>query len=360
MNFEFTDDQDAIKRTARDFLSARYKLETVRGLAADERGFTDEQWRELAELGWPGVIVPEEHGGLGLGTVELVVISEEMGYALAPSPLQSDIAAALLLVAAGTAEQRERWLEPLAAGELRGTVAVWDEGAGWAPDGSVAEPAAGGAMTATKIAVPDAASADFAILSGANGRHYLVELSDPSVQITVEAALDETRKLYRVALDGTPVQALEDEPDRIARAYATIVTALAAENVGVAQRAMEMAVAYAKDRKQFGRPIGVNQAISHRCAQMLLEVEGARSLSYWAAWALDHEPERAIQAASMAKAYAGDAGFRVTASSLQVHGGIGFTWEHDLHFFLKRAKANAHAFGDARWHRDRVAELAGV
>jgi alkylation response protein AidB-like acyl-CoA dehydrogenase len=360
MNFEFTDDQDAIKRTARDFLSARYKLETVRQLAADERGFTDAQWRELAGLGWPGVIVPEEHGGLGLGVVELVVISEEMGYALAPSPLHSDVAAALLLVAAGTAEQRERWLGPLAAGESRGTVAVWDQGAGWAPDGSAAEPSDGGIMTAVKIAVPDAGSADFAILSGANGRHYLVELSDPNVKITPQGALDETRKLYRLELDGAPVQALDDEPDRIAHAYAAIVTALAAENVGVAQRAMEMAVEYAKDRKQFDRPIGANQAISHRCAQMLLEVEGARSLSYWAAWALDHEPERAIQAASMAKAYAGDAGFRVSASSLQVHGGIGFTWEHDLHFFLKRAEANAHAFGDARWHRDRVADLAGV
>ena len=146
----------------------------------------------------------------------------------------------------------------------------------------------------------------------------------------------------------------------MAHAYATIITALAAENVGVAQRTMEMAVEYAKDRKQFDRPIGSYQAISHRCAQMLLEVEGARSLTYWAAWALDHEPEAAPRAASMAKAYASDAGFRVCASALQVHGGIGFTWEHDLHFFLKRATANAHAFGDARWHRDRVAELAGV
>jgi alkylation response protein AidB-like acyl-CoA dehydrogenase len=360
MNFEFTDDQNAIKRTARDFLSARYKLETVRELATDERGFTDEQWRQLSELGWPGVIVPEEHGGLGLGAVELVVIAEEMGYALAPSPLHSDIAAALMLVAAGTADQKERWLAPLAAGETRGTVAIWDDGAGWAPDGSEAAPGDGGTMTATKIAVPDAGSADFAILSGAERRHYLVELAEPSVEITAEGALDETRKLYRVALDGAPVEPLEDQPEAIERAYATIATTLAAENVGVAQRAMEMAVAYAKDRKQFDRPIGVNQAISHRCAQMLLEVEGARSLSYWAAWALDHEPERAIEAASMAKAYAGDAGFRVSASALQVHGGIGFTWEHDLHFFLKRAKANAHAFGDARWHRDRVADLAGV
>jgi alkylation response protein AidB-like acyl-CoA dehydrogenase len=128
----------------------------------------------------------------------------------------------------------------------------------------------------------------------------------------------------------------------------------------MAQRALEMAVAYAKDRKQFDRPIGSYQAVSHRCAQMLLEVEGARSLSYWAGWALDNEPETAARAASMAKAYAGDAGFRVTASALQVHGGIGFTWEHDLHFFLKRAKANSHAFGDSRWHRDRVARLAGI
>jgi alkylation response protein AidB-like acyl-CoA dehydrogenase len=123
---------------------------------------------------------------------------------------------------------------------------------------------------------------------------------------------------------------------------------------------MEMAVAYAKDRKQFGRPIGSYQAVSHRCAQMLLEVEGARSLCYWAGWALDHDPDVAVRAASMAKAYASDAGFRVAASALQVHGGIGFTWEHDLHFFLKRAKANGHAFGDARWHRDRVAALSAI
>ena len=123
---------------------------------------------------------------------------------------------------------------------------------------------------------------------------------------------------------------------------------------------MEMAIAYAKDRTQFDRPIGSYQAVSHRCAQMLLEVEGARSLSYWAGWALDNEPEAGPRAASMAKAYAGDAGFRVAASALQVHGGIGFTYEHDLHFFLKRAHANAHAFGDSRWHRDRVADLAGV
>lgn len=360
MNFGFTDDQQAIKRTAHEFLEARYPLATVRALAEDERGFTDEQWAQLAELGWPGVVVPEESDGLGLGALELVVIAEEMGYALAPSPWFSATCAALLLVAAGTEEQRARWLGPVARGEARGTVAVWDEHSGWAPDHSEVEPDSGGTLSCVKIAVPDAASADFLIVSGADGRHYLLERSADGVSIEPEAAIDPTRKLFRVELSGAAAEPLEHAPDAVAGAYATIVTLLAAENVGLGQRAMEMAVAYAKDRAQFDRPIGAYQAVSHRCAQMLLEVEGSRSLCYWAGWALGHEPETAPRAASMAKAYAGDAGFRVTASALQVHGGIGFTYEHDLHFFLKRAHANAHAFGDSRWHRDRVAELAGV
>jgi alkylation response protein AidB-like acyl-CoA dehydrogenase len=360
MNFEFTDDQRAIKRTAREFLEARYPLAAVRRLAEDERGFTDEQWAELVELGWSGVIVPEEQGGLGLGAVELIVIAEEMGYALAPSPWFSTTSAALMLQAAGTDEQRQRWLGPLAEGDARGTLAVWDENSGPTPDHSEVEPAADGTLSCVKIAVPDAAFADFVIVSGADGRHYLADVSDPGVTLVAEAAIDPTRKLFRLELQAVAVEPLEVASEAVARAYATIVTILAAENVGVAQRAMEMAIAYAKDRNQFDRPIGSYQAVSHRCAQMLLEVEGSRSLCYWAAWALDHEPETGPRAASAAKAYAGDAGFRVPASALQVHGGIGFTYEHDLHFFLKRGHANAHAFGDSRWHRDRVADLAGV
>jgi alkylation response protein AidB-like acyl-CoA dehydrogenase len=288
------------------------------------------------------------------------VIQEEMGYALAPSPLFSTVSAALLLAAAGTGEQRERWLGPLAQGEARGTIAVWDERSGWAPDRSEIE-TQNGTLSAIKVAVPDASSADFVIVAGADGAHFLVETDASGVTITLTKALDPTRKLFTVELDEAPAEPLAGgRGEQLAHAYATIVTALAAESVGVAQRALEMAVAYAKDRKQFDRPIGSYQAVSHRCAQMLLEVEGARSLAYWAGWALDHEPSTAPRAASMAKAYAGDAAFRVAASALQVHGGIGFTWEHDLHFYLKRGKANAHAFGDSRWHRDRVAELAGI
>ncbi len=323
MNFEFSDDQQAIKRTARDFLSARYKPEVVRELAGDDRGFTDEQWQEIAGLGWPGVIIPESYGGLGLGAVELVVIMEEMGYALAPAPLFSDACAALLLVDGGSDAQRSKWLPAIASGEARGTVALFADVA------------------------PDAGSADFVIADG----QLLEDFESEPI-----AGLDPTRKLFRFATgSGEP---LAEPPSE--HAEATILAALAAENVGVAQRTMEMAIEYAKDRKQFDRAIGSYQAVSHRCAQMLLEVEGARSLTYWAAWALDHEPATGPRAAAMAKAYASDAGFRVAASALQVHGGIGFTWEHDLHFYLKRAKSNAYAFGDARLHRERVAELADL
>jgi alkylation response protein AidB-like acyl-CoA dehydrogenase len=331
MNFDFTDDQHAIKRTAQDFLASRYKLELVRELAEDERGFTDEQWSELVELGWPGVFIPESYGGLGLGAVELTVIAEELGYALAPSPLFSDWCAALLLIAVGSDEQRERWLPALAAGKARGTLA--------SPDGIAA----------------DAGSADFLVLPR-DGGHVLLETG----QFVAEPlrVLDTTRKLFEASMQDGAGEALGD--GSVDHAYATIATTIAAENVGVAQRTLEMAVEYAKDRKQFDRPIGAYQAVSHRCAQMMLETEGARSLTYWAAWALDHEPSTGPRAAAMAKVYAGDAGFRVPAAALQVHGGIGFTWEHDLHFFLKRGKANAHAFGDSRWHRDRVAELAGI
>jgi alkylation response protein AidB-like acyl-CoA dehydrogenase len=353
MNFDFTDDQQAIKRTAREFLAARYRLEEVRRLATeDERGFTDDQWSEIAELGWPGMVVPEADDGLGLGVVELVVVAEELGYALAPSPFLSTAAAALLLRAAGSGDE----LRALAGGETRGTVAVWDEGGSHRPDESTLE-AADGRLSGVKVAVADLAAADLVVVSGAEGRHWVVRTDAPGVAVRPTPGLDPTRRLYALELDGVVARELSGDWDQ---SYAAIVTAVAAESVGVAQRAMEMAVAYANDRKQFGRPIGAFQAVSHRCAQMLLEVEGARSLAYHAAWACDHEPATAVGAAAMAKAYASDAGWRVTASALQVHGGIGFTWEHDLHFFLKRAKANAHHFGDARFHRSRVLEAAGL
>jgi alkylation response protein AidB-like acyl-CoA dehydrogenase len=296
MNFDLSDDQRTIKSTAREFLAARYPLAEVRRLALEEeRGFTDRQWEEIVSLGWPEIAE--------LGTVELVVLAEELGYALAPTPLPS----------------------------------TWAAGLFGAPlDGR-------GALVVDDLAA-DAGHADVVVdwdgarITGAD--------------VEPVGSLDPTRRLFRVT--GGDREPLGGDVDA-ARLRATVMSA--ADSLGVAQRAMEMAVAYAKERKQFGRPIGTYQAVSHACAQMLLEVEGARSAIYWAAWALDHEPETAPVATACAKAYASDAGRRVPRSALQIHGGIGFTWEHDLHFFLKRGEANAHLYGSAESHRETIAAL---
>jgi alkylation response protein AidB-like acyl-CoA dehydrogenase len=352
MRFELDDDQRAIQQTAREFLSSRYPAEEVRRLALeDERGFTDEQWAAIAELGWPALVVAEDDGGLGLGVVELAVLQEQLGYALAPMPLLSTVAAALAISAGGSAEQRAEWLPGLAEGDRRGTVAPLY--AGLAFDN--------GAVSGVLEAVPDAAGADLLVVPAGHEQLAVVDLNGDGVTVEAVNGLDPTRRLSTVTLDGAPATALTDgDGGALVRARDVIAVAVAAESVGVAQRAMEMAVEHARERHQFGRPIGVFQAVSHACAQMLLEVEGARSAVLFAAWALDHSPEEAPLAAAMAKAYASDAGWRVPAAALQVLGGIGFTWEHDLHFWLKRGRANAAVAGDARSHRARVAQLIGL
>ncbi len=329
MNFDFTDDQQAIKRTAKEMLAARFKPERVRELA-EAGSYDDGAWKEMSELGWAGIFIDEDHGGQGLGIVELVILMEELGYALAPVPFLSNAAAGLALHAAGSDEQKERWLPGIASGEARGTVGMLRDG--------------------EARLVPDADSAEVIVLIASDGATSVVEAS--AAEIEPYETMDRTRRFARVRADGGEPLAGDCFPagDRIA-------TALAAETVGVAQKALEMAVEYARDRKQFGRAIGSYQAVSHRCAQMLLEVEGSRSAAYYAGWCADSEPDSLPAAASMAKAYSSDAGWRVCGSSLQVHGGIGFTWEHDLHFFLKRAKTNAMLYGSASEHRERLAGL---
>jgi alkylation response protein AidB-like acyl-CoA dehydrogenase len=362
MYFDLNDEQQAIKSTARDFLASRYRSERVRELVNSEHGFEQSDWDEMAELGWPGLALPEEWGGQGLGIVELAVLFEEMGYALAPSPLFSNTVAGLALALCGSEDQRERLLRPLAEGRLRGTPALWDAGTP-AAVGSFAmdarEEGDGIVLKGEKVMVMDAAAADFFLVATSDGRRHVVERGAAGVTVTPQASVDLTRRLYSVRFDGVGVPAGNSLPADGADYYPVffrLCVALAAESTGVAQRTMEMAVEYAKDRKQFGRPIGSYQAVSHRCAQMLLETENARSAVYGAAWTADAEPESLPRAASMAKAYASDAGWRVPDASIQVHGGIGFTWEHDLHLFLKRGRANASMFGDARWHRERVAD----
>ncbi len=360
MYFDLTDEQQAIKSTAREFLAARYKSERIRELSESEHGFEQPDWDEMAELGWPGLALPEEWGGQGLGIVDLAVLFEEMGYALAPSPLLSSTLVGLALTFCGSDDQRERFLRPLAAGEVRGAPALWDAGSPATPGRFTMEARADGdgvVLDGEKVLVPDAVSADFLVVATADGKRHLVARDAEGVTVTAEPSIDLTRRLYSVRFDGVKVGAEDTMPAEEAGyhpVFLRVCVALAAESTGIAQRTMEMAVEYAKDRQQFGRPIGAYQAVSHRCAQMLLETENSRSAVYGAAWAADAEPESLPLAASMAKAYASDAGWRVPDASIQVHGGIGFTWEHDLHFFLKRGKANAAMFGTASWHRERV------
>jgi alkylation response protein AidB-like acyl-CoA dehydrogenase len=363
MEFELTDEQRQIKETARELLAARYKSERIRELSETEQGFDDASWREMCELGWPGLALPEEWGGQGLGAVELAVLFEEMGYALAPSPLLSTTIAGLALATCGSDEQKDEFLRPLASGEKRATPAVIDPGLPVVPGQAKMEAGSSGEATVLrgeKLFVLDGSSADFFLVATADGARHIVERDTRGVTVTAEPSIDQTRRLASVRLDGVEVPAertLLGAAADYRPVFGRLLVAISAELTGVAQRTLDMAVAYAKERQQFGRAIGAYQAVSHRCAKMLLETENARSATYYAAWAADAEPETLPLAASIAKAAASDAGCHVTHDSLQVHGGIGFTWEHDIHLFLKRARADAAFFGDADWHRERIAQL---
>jgi alkylation response protein AidB-like acyl-CoA dehydrogenase len=362
MYFDLTDEQEAIKEAARGFLAKNYKSERIRELADSETGFDESEWQGMAELGWTGLALPEEWGGQGLGIVDLAVLFEELGYALAPTPLLSDTVAGLALATCGSDEQKERWLRPLAAGEIRGTPALYDVGSSAQVGEFEMEARSDGdgvVLDGEKVLVMDAATADFFLVATADGRRHVVERGADGVSVSQENSIDPTRRLYSVRLDEVRVGAeatLPGEGPDYHPVFHRVCVALSSELTGVAQRALEMAIEYAKERQQFGRAIGSYQAVSHRCAQMLLETENSRSATLYAAWTADAEPDTLPLAASMAKAYSSDAGMRVTDAAIQVHGGIGFTWEHDLHFFLKRATGNAAMFGDPKWHRERVAE----
>jgi alkylation response protein AidB-like acyl-CoA dehydrogenase len=331
MDFGFNDEQREIKSTARDFLSSRFKPEKVRELAEAESPYDDALWAEMCELGWPGIAVSEEHGGQGLGLVELVILLEEMGYALAPSPFISNAMAGLVIEEAGSDEQRGRWLPGIASGEQRGALVMTGDD----------DPIAGAAGGAAVIVMPH------------RDGGVLVEAADAELEKL--DLIDTTRAYYRVNANGGDPLAGDVTP-----ALQRSAVALAAELVGVAQRALDMAVDYAKERQQFGRPIGAYQAVSHRLAEMLWAVEEARSLTYYAAWAGGADPEALALASHMAKARASDAANSVTHDAIQTFGGIGFTWEHDIHFLLKRARVASRLLGTSRQHRERVADLVGM
>jgi alkylation response protein AidB-like acyl-CoA dehydrogenase len=315
MDFDLTDDQKEIKRVAKELLAARSSFAKVRE-AAEAGEYDDALWRELCDLGWPGIAVAEEHGGQGLGAVELAVLLEELGYACAATPFLSTAVAAAVIQTAGTPEQQARWLPELASGESTAAIGT-------------AELMADGIGAAVAV-----------LIDGTDA--FLIE----SPQAEAVTTIDATRRFATVAGDGEPLGA---------NAAARIHAAIAAEVVGVCQRALDMTLEYVKDRKQFGVPVGSFQAVSHRCAQMLLQTESARSTAYYAAWTADADPERLPEGSALAAAAAADGGREVTASAIQAHGGIGFTWEADVHWLYKRAQLDAAMLGGARRHREALA-----
>ncbi len=369
MDFDLDKPQQLLQQSAREFFARECPLERVRELMAGETAFDEKLWREIAEQGWTGLIVPEEFGGLGLGLVELVCIAEEMGRACFPSPFISTTWAAALIERAGSEGQRAQYLEKIASGELKATVALLEETADWNPAAVALRAEKTGKeyrLSGSKHFVTDAAVADLIIVvaRGDEGLILLpVEKGASGMTITATPGIDATRKLYTIDFDNVAVaeaDALAFNPrtqEALEAATDVAAVTLCAELVGGMQWTLDTAVEYAKTRQQFGKPIGIYQAVQHRCADMYLWLESSRSSAYYAAWAVAENDPTAKLAVSIAKAYCSDAGREVGNNGIQVHGGIGFTWEHNLHLYYKRAKGSEIMFGDASYHREKLAQL---
>lgn len=374
MHFAFTEEQEALRDTARAFLAEHSSSERVRAAMESELGFDPEVWKRIAtELGWPAITIPERFGGLGLGAVELAALLEVMGEALLCAPFFSTVClAAPALLACGDEAAGRTWLPAIAEGRTLATLAFG--GSSGSPEADALEATwrrAGEGFVLDGVArfVLDGHCAELLLVaarrpgsSGAEGVGlFAVPAAAPGLARRAHPTMDRTRRLAEVALSGVRVgrDAALGDPERgswaLARALDLGSVALAAEQVGGAQRCLDMAVAYAKERVQFGRPIGSFQAIKHKCAETMVRVESARSAAYYAACVAAEEAARLPVAASLAKATASEAFFHAAAESLQVHGGVGFTWEYDVHLYLKRARAGETFLGEPAHHRERVA-----
>ena len=372
MDFGFSEEQDMLRDSVRSFLADECPMTYVRQMMEDERGFSDEMWSKMAGLGWTGLIVPEEYGGAGLSMVDMVVVLEEMGKVVMPGPFYaSAILGAVAFDLAGDEAQKKRYLGELASGEMRATLAHAEESGRWDGGGialSALGEGSGYRLRGTKLFVHDAHNADVLVVparTGGEGENgitlFLVEASS-GVTTRVLKTMDQTRKLCEVEIDTLvdeeailgPVGGGWPLLDKIVD-HAKV--AMCAEMCGGAQRVLDMSVEYAKVREQFGKPIGSFQAIQHKCADMMVQVESAKSATYYAAWAVANDAVEAHLAACMAKAYCSDAYREVSGEGIQIHGGIGFTWEHDMHLYFKRAKGSEVTFGDATWNRELVAQV---
>jgi alkylation response protein AidB-like acyl-CoA dehydrogenase len=378
MNFGFNDEQELLRSTARKFFENECGSDTVRRLMETPEGISPDLWTKLAEQGWLGLVYPEAYDGMGLGLVDLVVLMEEMGRAVVPGPYFSAVLLGGLAIAeAGSEAQKKEWLPKIAAGDRRVALAWMEPSAQLGPAGvtlTAVEKGGKYTLSGTKLFVHDAHTADGIVVAartrpgaGADGVSlFLLPKGTKGLEVTLLPTMDQTRKLCEVALSDVAVgpDALLGAPGAgwtpLARVLDRATVALCAEMCGGAQKVLDMTVEYAKIRQAFGRPIGSYQGVKHRAADMLVDVENSKSITYYAAWALDENAAEAPLAVSMAKAYVSDAYRRVAAAGIQLHGGIGFTWEHDLHLYFKRAKGSEFTFGDATHHRERVAQLVNL
>ena len=355
MEFGLNESQEILRDSARSFFAGECPMSEVRRLMATDSAYDGSLWRKLAHQGYTGIIFPEEYGGVGLGQVELILLMEEAGRSLLPGPFFSTVAlAGSVIDALATAEQKKNYLAPICRGEARSTVAILEAAASWELE-DIQMAAVSGKLSGEKLFVPDAAVADWIVVLARNGV-FLVDKKSPGVRISPMFSMDLTRKLYVVEFDNAPAERLGDLAG--AKTAMDIATAaLVAEMVGGMQSTLDRTVEYAKTRKQFGKTIGSFQAVQHQCADMYLETESSRSAAYYAAWALEENVPDARAAVSIAKIYASDAGRTVGNRGIQIHGGMGFTWENDLHLYYRRAKASETTFGDATFHRERLARL---
>lgn len=359
MDFTFSDDQEALRQAVRGFLGNETPSSYVRAMAEDERGFTDALWDKLAAMGWPGLLVPEENGGVGLGLVDMVVAMEEMGRLPLPGPFFSS---SVLATLAARRLGADELLAPLASGTLRGTVALEELGHGDPVDrvrARARRKGAGWIVSGHKPLVLDGHTADWAIVVARTEEglgSFLVEGPRGEAVPT----LDPTRKAARLVLDEQRAVAVGPRGDHTAiwrRVVDDAAVALSAELIGASEAALDLAVEYAKVRVQFDRPLAKFQAIRHKAVDMLHRLELARVGSHYAAWASDVDDESRERAAAMAKSFVGEAAVFISGEDIQIHGGVGFTWDCDAHFYYKRAKQNDAMLGYQGWQRRRLADL---
>ena len=371
MNFAFSEEQEELRNIVRSFLENKSPEAAVREQMETENGFDDAVWTQMAEqMGLQSLIIPEEYGGSGYSYVELTVVLEEMGRALLCAPYFSTVVlAANTILQAGDDAAKKDLLPGIASGETKATLALTEANGRWDEEGIEATATKDGdawKINGEKMFVLDGHTADLIIVAAkTDAGTSLFHLNSDAAGLTREAlsTMDQTRKQAKLTFADTPATLIGTDGggwDVLSTVLDLTAVALAAEQVGGAQLVLEMAVQYAKDRVQFGRPIGSFQAIKHKCADMLLEVESAKSAAYYAAWCAAEMNDELPSVASLAKAYCSEAYFHASAENIQIHGGIGFTWEHPAHLYFKRAKSSELLFGDPTYHRELLAQRIGI